>query len=147
MNIVIAGHPLTGKTTLAEVMLSEVKDPENVTVRHTDETIDLGWSEGSQEVSTWFDAEGPWIIEGVSTPRALRKWLERNPAGKPCDRIIFLIAKGLEGLIKGQASMAKGCDTVMGKIQQALVERGVLITFEEISVPDLDPVEPPTDDG
>lgn len=131
MRTVIAGHPLTGKTTLAEAMQGD----DAVPVRHTDETIDLGWSEGSQEVSTWFDAEGPFIIEGVSTPRALRKWLERNAEGRPCDTVVYLTVAH-EELTKGQRSMAKGCDTVFNGIKEELEARGVEVTYTvELAAP------------
>lgn len=122
MQTVIAGYPKAGKTTLANSMGLAL----DVNVRHTDSTIELGWSEGSQEVSTWFDAEGDWIIEGVSTPRALRKWLEANPTGKPADKVVYL-RDTFEGLSKGQRSMAKGCDTVFGKILEELMGRGVVV--------------------
>ena len=122
MQTVIAGHPRTGKTRMAV----EIGKALDVNVRHTDDTIPLGWSEGSQEVSTWFDAEGDWVIEGVSIPRALRKWLEANPRGKPCDKVVYL-RDAFEELTKGQRTMAKGCDTVFRKIIDELQARGVIV--------------------
>ena len=116
--IAIAGVPSSGKTTLAEA-LSPI-------AWHTDDLIDLGWSEASEHASYWFDDTAATIIEGVSVPRALRKWLKRNPTGKPADRVIFLCGPHTP-LTKGQLSMAKGCWTVWQEIRPELVERGVEI--------------------
>jgi hypothetical protein len=103
MRIAIIGWPGTGKTTLAQKMGGG---------RSTDEAMGLGWSEASQEVSTWLDAPD-WIIEGVALPRALRKWKERNPGKEPpIDRII-LMTKRYRELEKGAISMGKGIDKVM----------------------------------
>ena len=112
--IVIAGGPRTGKTTLSKLVGAS-------TVRHTD---DLGWSEASAEVSTWFDVDGSWIVEGVAVPRALRKWLAANPDGKPCD-VAYWLEEPHERLTPGQASMAKGCAKVWGEILPELEARGV----------------------
>lgn len=95
-------------------------------VRSTDDAMHLGWSEASQEVSTWLDEEGPWIIEGVALPRALRKWLRANEFGKPCDRVI-LLRESHEKLSKGQQAMAKGLWTVWAEIVPELRHRGVEI--------------------
>jgi broad-specificity NMP kinase len=124
--ILITGGPRTGKTTLARSLSPHA--------RSTDDVIHLGWSEASAEVATWFDRPGPWVIEGVAVPRALRKWLEANPHVKvgekwihpPCDRIIFL-SKPHERLSKGQSSMAAGVLTVWREIAQRLHNLGVAL--------------------
>jgi hypothetical protein len=68
-------------------------------------------------VSGWFDAPGPWVIEGVAIPRALRKWMNNNPGlPPPVDKIIVLYTP-FEVLTKGQESMGKGIDTVLNEIQ------------------------------
>lgn len=107
MRIAIIGWPGSGKTTLASEMGGG---------RSTDDVMHLGWSEASQEVSNWLDAPGPWIIEGVALPRALRKWRERNPDKKPpVDKVVYL-TKSYRELEAGAVSMGKGMDTVMAEI-------------------------------
>lgn len=119
--ICIIGWPHTGKTTLAKSLGGG---------RSTDEVMDLGWSEASAEVSTWFDIPGPWIVEGVAIPRALRKWHERNPdMPPPIDKIIHLHKVHGE-LTTGQISMGKGIDTVMGKIADWLADVPVEHVYE-----------------
>ena len=77
--VVIAGGPRTGKTTHANKLGAE----SGARVRHTDDLIGrLEWSAASQEVSQWFDEPGPWIVEGVAVPRAVRKWLAAHPSKK-----------------------------------------------------------------
>ena len=125
MRIAIAGYPRSGKTTLAQEMAE--KDGVKV-VRHTDDVMEMGWSESSEHASTWFDAEGPWIIEGVAVPRALRKWLARNPEGKPCEMVAFQ-RFAHEELTQGQKTMAKGCDTVFMGILEDLTRRGTVVVF------------------
>lgn len=118
MRLLITGGPRTGKTTLG-----------GKNARHTDDLIGhLDWSEASAEVAKWFDAAGPWTIEGVAIPRALRKWLESHPEGKPADKIIFLNDPKVE-LIKGQAAMTKGLLTVWHAIKSDLIARGVEIEY------------------
>src|SRR5690242_5090136 len=114
MRIAIIGWPGTGKTTLGLQMAKDLGLP----YRSTDETllIGLGWSEGSLEVSTWFD-EPKWVIEGVALPRALRKWSTNNPGlPPPVDRIIQLTTI-YRDLDKGAMSMGKGIDTVLNEIR------------------------------
>lgn len=122
--ILIAGGPKVGKTTLA----AELEKQLGLVARHTDDLIGaLDWSAASLEVSNWIDAEGAWIIEGVSVPRALRKWLERS-GGKPADEVYWSMVPKVE-LTKGQETMAKGCETVWGPVREELVRRGVSIRY------------------
>lgn len=124
MRILIAGWPKAGKTTLAQRMSEEAEA--GFVVRHTDDLISThDWSAASLEVSTWMDAPGPWIIEGVSVPRALRKWLERSP-GKPAD-IVYWSSLARVPLTPAQAAMGKGCTTVWDAVRDELVQRGVTI--------------------
>jgi KaiC/GvpD/RAD55 family RecA-like ATPase len=135
--IVICGGPRTGKTTLAEHMAFwGVKDSTEQTmtsgmgldrVRHTDDLIALGWSEGSAGAALWFALPGPWIIEGVAVSRALRKWREAHPGEPPpVDRVIRLTTPHV-ALTKGQAAMAKGEATVWVEVEDWLREHGVEI--------------------
>jgi adenylate kinase family enzyme len=105
--VLIIGWPKTGKTTLAKEMGGG---------RSTDEVIDMGWSEASEEVSNWIDNPGDWVIEGVALPRALRKWRDRNPDKKlPVDKVIVLRSPH-EPLTPQQITMGKGMDTVMSQV-------------------------------
>lgn len=136
--ICITGGPKTGKTTLAEQLAcdrdvqwwkqhpSTLLPPE--LVRHTDDLIHLGWSEASQHVADeWLTQTGPWIIEGVAVVRALRKWREVHPGeAPPVDRVIRLITPHVT-LVKGQAAMAKGEETVWVEVEPWLLEHGVAI--------------------
>ncbi len=122
MRIVIAGIPRAGKTTMAD----EIAPLADMPVIHTDDYMALGWSEASEEASKLFDDEGPWIIEGVMAVRALRKWMKRNPDAKPCDFFVWLDVPHVE-LNEGQARMAKGCETIFGKIRDDLEEAGTVI--------------------
>lgn len=136
--VCIAGGPKTGKTTLSQNLheSSLVLDPRflatqsrwTVPVRHTDDTLTAGlsWSEGSALVATWLNEPGPWIIEGVAVPRALRKWLTRHD-GEPCDVVYWLGIIGHVQLTPGQASMGRGCETVWREVLPELEARGVEI--------------------
>ena len=121
--VCIAGVPRSGKTTVADGMS---RQSPGLRVRHTDDVAPMGWSQASQHVSTWLDAAGPWVIEGVAVPRALRKWLARNPTGKPCDVVAFSAEPRVK-LTPGQLAMAKGCITVWAEIVAELEKRGVQI--------------------
>jgi hypothetical protein len=107
MRIAITGAPKTGKTTLTRDMGGG---------RSTDEVMGKGWSEASEEVSTWFDEPGSWIIEGVAVPRALRKWHKRNPGKPPPIDKLIILSKPHEELSTGQKIMGKGIDTVLGEL-------------------------------
>ncbi len=86
--ILVAGWPRVGKTTFA----NDIGLRERIAVRHTDDLIGLhDWSEASAVVSTWIEDPGPWCIEGVTIPRALRKWLERNTHGAPADVLFWRV--------------------------------------------------------
>jgi adenylate kinase family enzyme len=105
--IAIIGWPKTGKTTLAAKMGGG---------RSTDDVLHLGWSEASAEVSNWLDKPGPWVIEGVALPRALRKWHERNPGEPPPVDKVILLKTPKQDLTPGQITMGKGLDSVLAGI-------------------------------
>lgn len=121
--VLIMGGPRTGKSTFATTWESSL----GVTARHTDDLIETHeWSAASAEVSTWLSAPGPWVIEGVATVRALRKWLQANPEGTPADTIFWSDAPKVERS-SGQETMAKGCTTVWREVLPLLEARGVSI--------------------
>jgi len=141
---VIIGGPRTGKTTLAAALGVGMLD-----VRSTDDLIKSGidWSQQSEQISTWFDVPGPWIIEGVAVPRALRKWLARRPDGRCCERdhdgdgncdrhprgterprpcdIAYVLSRPHVDLTAGQSQMAKAVKTVWSIVLPELLKRGV----------------------
>jgi hypothetical protein len=129
MRVLITGGPRTGKTTLSESTAREL----GITAHHTDDLIGkLDWSAASAHVAEWMKTPGPWIIEGVAIPRALRKWLAAHPDGKPADRIVFLEnVKASIPLTKGQAAMGKGLGTVWAEIMPELRARGVQIEYPD----------------
>lgn len=119
---IIAGGPNTGKTTAAKALAKEhgIK-----TVRNTDELLELGWSEASKAVADWMSEPGDWIIEGVVTPRAMRKWMVENPNKAFAKNTqVLLLTEPFKPQSKGQMSMAKGAMTVYGEIEKELKKRG-----------------------
>lgn len=127
--IVITGGPKTGKTTLAMTMPQPHDETGPCIVRHTDDLIPLGWSEASQAAALWFDAPGPWIIEGVAVSRALRKWRDQHPGEPPpVDRVIML-TQPHQPLTPGQQSMTKGVDKVHDEIVGWLESNGVRVEY------------------
>lgn len=134
--ILITGGPRTGKTTLADQLQisaldawvrahGPILDLEGPVCMRTDDVIALGWSEASQRVSEWLDAPGPWIIEGVAVCRALRKWRDAHPGeSPPVDKVIRLTTPHV-ALTKGQATMAKGEETVWQEIAGWLYASGI----------------------
>jgi hypothetical protein len=115
LRIVIAGGPRTGKTTLAASL--------GLPVFHTDDLIPLGWVAAGAAAADWIDQPGPWVIEGVTVARALRRWLKRHD-GAPCDLIAFLARPAIPRT-RGQEAMAKGCAKIFSEIAPLLAARGV----------------------
>lgn len=113
--VAIAGFPRAGKTTLG-----------GPGARSTDSVMGLGWSESSEHVAGWFSEPGPLTVEGMAVPRALRKWLDSNPVGRPVDEVVWL-THPREKLTSGQESMGRGAETVLNAIRADLERRGVKI--------------------
>lgn len=121
--LIIVGGPQTGKTTLAMRMGKEL----GLLVRHTDDLIAThDWSGASLAASLWFEAPGPWCVEGVATVRALRKWIATHADGVPADRVLFLDEPWIE-MTKGQQAMTKGVATVWAELLPELHRRRVQI--------------------
>ena len=118
--IIISGVPKAGKTTLA----NDIRDITGWKVLQSDDLKGIDWSAASDAVSYWFGADSPWIIEGVATIRALRKWFMRNPRGKPCDQFIWIDEPKVE-LERGQDIMAKGCRTIFNEIEDKFYDHEV----------------------
>ena len=119
--IVIVGGPRTGKTTLSSTLGID-------NVRHTDDLItqDCDWSESSKIVSGWMRDAGPWVVEGVSTARALRKYIAGRD-DKPCDVVLIRFTPWVT-LTPGQLTMGRGVRTVFEQIRHELMRRGVEVT-------------------
>lgn len=124
--IVIIGGPRRGKSTLARKLrteeaiptfcgdpLSTVKDPEP-DVTYLPEG--LTWSEGSEYIArNWLTVEGPWVCEGVSMVRALRKALELEiPIS---DLEIIRLTEPVCDEKPGQARMAKAVETIWREVE------------------------------
>ena len=116
--VVIVGGPNTGKTTYAKKLADNIK--------HTDDTIPMGWDQAIDHVASWMGKPEQPVIEGVQAVRGMRKWLADNPTGKPCDEVVWLQTPK-EAQTRGQAIMNKGLDTVMKEIIPELERRGVEI--------------------
>lgn len=134
--IVITGVPRSGKTSVANALSKAIDTERGIRpvenlhhpVRHTDDLVGkCGWSGASLEAATWLDTPGPWIIEGVTTIRALRKWAWRSPKHlKPCDYIFW--AEAPHGPITAeQRTLMKGCQTIWARLYDELAMRGVVV--------------------
>lgn len=120
--ILVTGVPRSGKTTLAN-KLGEL-------ARHSDDLFALEWSEQSRRVvaEEWMSFSGPWIIEGTTVIRALRKWLKANPQGKPCEVVYYSECPKSE-MNKGQKSMGLWHSKIWAEIVAELQHRGCDIEF------------------
>ena len=117
----IAGGPRTGKTTLSNELAGIAP------VWHTDDLVGVaGWSESSAEVAKWMHRPGPWIIEGVTAVRALRKFMRNCPGKQPCDAVLWR-PRAFVHLTPGQDRMRKACRTIMNEIAPELAARGVRV--------------------
>ncbi len=118
MRILIVGGPKTGKTTLAETMRAPA--------RHTDDLIDqAAWAEVPDIVCAWMANDGPWVIEGVQTARALRRWLRDRPDEPlPVDRVIVLDSPHVE-LTGRQEGMRKAVMNIFAEVEP-LLPKGVV---------------------
>lgn len=124
--IVFTGGPKTGKSSLAEAASARFGGP----ILHTDALIGkLAWGEDSAEVARWFDEQNPpWIIEGVTAVRALRKWLAHHPdrSERPADVVVWCGEPKIERFA-GAKAMAAGIEKIWNVVALELTARGVPI--------------------
>lgn len=138
--LLITGGPGTGKTTLAREIAALdgrrrlCSDPQNLCPDGTDGTPSgMTWSEVSEFLAApggWLDQPGPWVIEGVAVPRALRKWLAREgfDAPPPCDRLVVLTTPFAEQT-RGQQVMG---DALMGVLDELLDWLAPVLEYREL---------------
>ena len=123
MKLLIIGHPRCGKTTLADKTLGLMaQDPYNHRpwIVHTDDLVKVyEWSVFSDKVCDLLQQPGPWIIEGCSAVRGLRKYLR---AGHKVDfEVVWLDnphipLKGNQiGFAASLTSIYKECKEMMKK--------------------------------
>lgn len=125
--VVIIGGPRMGKSTLARHLRTSralptyCGDPESlVKDREPDVTYlpdNLAWSEGSQHIAdVWLASAGPWCVEGVAVVRALRKLVDSGRVDLLEGVDIVHLTTPQANVSSGQASMAKGVETVWREI-------------------------------
>ena len=119
--IAITGAPKSGKTRYAARLAKSL----GVEAVHTDDFIDLGWSEASERAAEVMAQPETVLTEGVAVPRALRKMLRAAPDQKPVDEVLVVERARKVPLTWAQASMAKGARTVLDEIRPALERLGV----------------------
>lgn len=123
MRTLITGAPRTGKTTMGMFYAEQgirhyCTDPRDLCPAGVPGTpVGLGWSECSQWVADkLLELPGPWVIEGVAVPRALRKWHAAHPdAPPPADRLIVLTEQH-EALTARQDAMGVGLLAVLADL-------------------------------
>jgi len=138
LRIIITGVPRSGKTTLATQQQQEwLKQTGQMVTLHSSDDLQgpkvkpIAWSDQSRLAASWLDEPGPWICEGITMVRAVRKWMAENPIDHnvtdlaPCDLLIFIDRTSHSALKPGQLSLAKGCKTVYNQIHEELLTRGV----------------------
>lgn len=135
LRVVIVGLPRTGKSTLADrIGAKYLQRPEQerlalpgLSILRTDDLIATHeWSEVSAIAADWIATPGAFVIEGVATARALRKWLTQNP-DTPLNAVVVLMGQPLVELTKEQAAMGKGVSTVWNKIVVDVLKRGAKV--------------------
>lgn len=129
---VLSGGPRTGKSTLA------VRAGERYSrkVRHADSLIgSTDWSGASDEVAKWIGEDGDWIVEGVTAPRALRKWLAEHP-GEKLDLTIIHTREPVQVQTDKQRAMSKGVETVWKSIRDELKKRGATVIERDADEPE-----------
>ncbi len=128
MRVVITGGPRVGKTTFAAALLEEMRRQwPGMTCFATDDMIGAAdWSEQSAELAERYLQAGPWLIEGVTNVRALRKFLDRDLGDKPCDVVIYFDYPVVE-LTSRQEGMRKSCRTIFDQARERLESAGVVV--------------------
>lgn len=116
--IVIIGHPMAGKSTLAKSFGLPVfcTDTKEQTRQINPNAIYLPGIITNEHLSNYvmiWMTNPRYVIEGVGAVRALRKWASVSNT-YPCDKIIFMKNKSLESK---HIAMAKAIDTIWAEIE------------------------------
>lgn len=127
MRILITGAPKTGKTSMGIELAKSGKrhlctDPQDLCPAGVTGTpAGLDWSACSLWVAQhWLELPGPWIVEGVAVPRALRKWRKEHPGlPPPADRLIVLLGT-YEALTPRQDAMGVSLHKVLDELGEWL---------------------------
>lgn len=120
--VVLVGGPRAGKSTLTARAAERFK----LKARHADALIRThDWHDHSEAVAGWFSDPGKWVVEGVSTARALRKYLAATEG--PVDFAVVYMPKAIQIRTDKQESMAKGVATTWGDVVTELELRGAKI--------------------
>jgi HK97 family phage prohead protease len=99
--VAVAGGPRSGKTTLSDsIAATRPGDP----LLHTDDYMDLEWSEASEKICSDCAKLERFIIEGVRVAHALRKGLAVDA--------VFWLGESVADRTPEQESMAKAVATV-----------------------------------
>ena len=117
--VAITGWSGCGKTYLSQ---------QYPAVFHADDLIDLGWSEASARLAELFDDPAYRTWEGVSIPRAARKWLRQHKTGRPFDQLIVLTRRQRKPTL-AQTAQGRGHDRVLREILPELHRRGVVVVM------------------
>lgn len=121
MKLLIIGYPRSGKTTLAEtqqVLMQHPYQDNRVKKISTDDLVkQYEWSAFSDKVADLLTQPGPWIIEGCSAVRGLRKYLKAG--NKPDFEIVWLDKPYIPltgkqiGFAASLSSIYKECQEIM----------------------------------
>jgi dephospho-CoA kinase len=134
--IVIVGGPKVGKTTAADAIARVFGH----TVMHTDDLISThSWGDVPDAILEWFELPGPWVVEGVQTARALRRWFKSQPRSSATmnllvDAVVNVTRPPFVPLSRGQESMAKGVAKIFAEVEPRLtcdVFQSVFDMFKE----------------
>ena len=121
LRVVIGGGPRTGKTTLSESYSCDVVHTDNMIGKTT-------WESISDHLAAWMLRDGPWVVEGVASVRALRKLLETDPDRRPCDMVIWCRTVRVP-LTAKQEAMMKGTEKTWREVRAALRRLDVEIVY------------------
>jgi hypothetical protein len=88
-------------------------------VTYLPEGLGFGSESTQWALDNWLSLPGPYVIEGHSSARLLRKWLAQHGGDDdsfPCDRVLVLTNEPWVDLLPGQRSLNKGVMTTWRSI-------------------------------